>query len=386
MKKRFYELLVILGIALGGSGYVVKDNHQAEGTVYFSSQDGTLYALDVRNGKSKWHNKLSRAPIDAAPIVADGIVIQGVSSESALCAVDAATGALRWKYQVGAGPVFSPRISNKTVFVLSDNKASWDLTKPNFTTLHAIDLGTGQLKWTFRGGEQAAGTLASGNTSENCPIVHEGIVYFGGNDGTFYALDSQNGVVKWKYKSGFSFHSSPVWVKGNVYAGDDYGNLLALDAMTGALKWKTHDAFSIHTNIVTDNNCLFVPYDGPSALIAYSCEDGKKRWSFTPTSFIITAPLLVNGFIYLNSIDGRLYAIDSQKGSTVWTKSVYMPNTTPTVADGVMYVGSGNKLCALAADSGKEKWVFAAAGSVAKSACVQTLGGSVYRGLGGIHP
>ncbi|GAB3997687.1 hypothetical protein GCM10028807_43350 [Spirosoma daeguense] len=389
MTKLITQLPYLLGVLFSFSfinGQFTADNRAEGTTVYICSQDGTLYALDSRNGKAKWQNKLSRGPINAAPIVAEGLVIQGVSSESALCAVDATNGTLRWKYQIGTGPVFSARIADQTVFFLTDNAAPWDLTRKNFTTIHAVDIRTGQRKWSFQAGEQTKGILASGNATENCPIVNQGIVYFGGNDGTFYALDSQSGTLQWQYKSGYSFHSSPVFAKGNVYAGDDLGNLFAMDAKTGALKWKTRDSFAIHTNIATDNDYLFVPYDGPPALTAYSCENGSRRWSFTPTNFIGSAPSLIHDFIYINSNDGKLYAIDSRKGTSTWTKSIYQPNTTPTVVDGIMYVGSGNKLCALATQDGKEKWAFTATSPIIKSACVQTFNGSVYRGLGGIHP
>ena len=45
--------------------------------------------------------------------------------------------------------------------------------------MHAVDIETGLVKWTFGTGRWVFGT----------PVVVDGVVYFGSDDGHVYALD-----------------------------------------------------------------------------------------------------------------------------------------------------------------------------------------------------
>ncbi|AKD54701.1 hypothetical protein SD10_07040 [Spirosoma radiotolerans] len=355
-------------------------------TVFISSDNGTLQALNAKTGKAKWQCKLGKVQVNAAPIVSDGLVIMTTSEEAAILAFDATTGSLKWKKALPDGLIFSARITDKTIYALATNKAFWDYSDKNFTTLYALDMSTGNLKWSFQTGSQPTWAALS-NTDENCPLVCKGTVYFGGSDGLFYAINAEKGTIKWTYSAGVSFYSSPVCVDNVVYIGDANGSLLALDDSTGKLKWRVHDSYTIHAGIATDNKHLFVPYDGPASVAAYSLTDGSKRWLFTPSTFISSAPSVANGLLYLSSEDGMFYAIDTSSGLPKWkTRLLASQITVPTVVNNTIYVGGGRNMYALDASTGKQKWAFFAGGNVVKSACIQTQNGIVFRGLGAIQP
>ncbi|GAB3781162.1 hypothetical protein GCM10028818_34710 [Spirosoma horti] len=284
------------------------------------------------------------------------------------------------------GLIFSARITDKTIYVLASNRAFWDYSDKNFTTLYALDINTGNLKWSFQTGSQPTWSALS-NTDENCPLVCKGTVYFGGNDGLFYAINADKGTVKWTHSSGVSFYSSPVCVDDVVYIGDANGSLLALDDSTGNVKWQVHDSYTIHAGIATDNKHLFVPYDGPASLAAYSLKDGSKCWLFMPSTYISSSPSVANGLLYMSSEDGTFYAIDTQTGQPKWkTRLLASQLTVPTVVNDMIYIGGGKTMYALDVSTGKQKWAFSAGGHVVKSACIQTQNGDVFRGLGAIQP
>jgi PGF-CTERM protein len=79
----------------------------ADGTVYFGSDDGTLYAVDAATGEQEW--AFTHQPpyaVDSSPTVADGTVYVG-SQGGNLYAVDAATGRQEWAFTQPSGIVFS---------------------------------------------------------------------------------------------------------------------------------------------------------------------------------------------------------------------------------------------------------------------------------------
>jgi outer membrane protein assembly factor BamB len=379
----------LLRILLGVISLIVSSDPshaQSRQTVFISSDEGILYALDAGTGKARWRYTFDNVRMEASPIVSNGLVIVSTSSEAGVYAFDELTGLLKWKQRLPDGLIFSARIADKTVYALASHKAFWDLTGANYTTLYALDVRTGDLKWSFQAGDQI-NRAALSNPDENCPLVCHETVYFGGSDGQLYAIDSQSGGLKWSFLSGSPFYSSPIWLDGTVYAGDANGSLVAIDDLTGKLKWKIHDSYTIHAGISTDRKLLFVPYDGPASLVAYSPLDGSRRWTFSPNNFISSSPTVVNGLLYTSSEDGMFYALDCSNGVLKWKMNLLTSRiSAPTIVNNIIYLGAGNRMYALEANTGKQKWTFSIKGNVVKSACVQLADGTTFRGLGAVHP
>ena len=84
-----------------------------------------------------------------------------------------------------------------------------------------------KLLWTFK----------TGDAIKSSPVICNGIVYIGSNDGYIYAITS-NGKLKWKFNAGNSVESPPLIAQNTIYAGSLEGILFAIDAKTGSLKWK----------------------------------------------------------------------------------------------------------------------------------------------------
>ena len=73
-----------------------------------------------------------------------------------------------------------------------------------------------------------------------------------------------------------------------------------------------------------------------------------------------------DGALYVGSGDGYLYALDAQTGQEKWKFAAGKVDTSsPAVADGVVYFGSyddeGGALYAVDAKSGRQKWKFSEA-------------------------
>ena len=123
------------------------------------------------------------------------------------------------------------------------------------TAITPANIGQLQLKWAFV--VPGADGIASSQ-----PAAANGMLYFGGRNGLFYALDAVTGQTRWSFDSsavvgaavntllpnattdsGQSMpnllRDGPAVADGVVYFGDFYGFLYALDASSGRLLWAT---------------------------------------------------------------------------------------------------------------------------------------------------
>src|SRR5690606_22161761 len=123
---------------------------------------------------------------------------------------------------------------------------------------------------------------------ESSPALSNGVVFIGSRDGYLYALNANNGSLKWKYSTnGISMeHSSPVVDNGMVYVGGWYdvndvskaGSLLALDELTGELKWESLKGVGIGGRLLVLNGLLYVSADD-GYFHTFNALTGEELWS-----------------------------------------------------------------------------------------------------------
>ncbi|HXG23523.1 MAG TPA: PQQ-binding-like beta-propeller repeat protein, partial [Chthonomonadales bacterium] len=88
-----------------------------EGTLYVTSLDGKIYAVDATNGKRRW-TATTKASVCATPVVANGLVYVG-STDHIFYALEARNGRVRWKFDAGAPVLRAAAISGGTVCFLA---------------------------------------------------------------------------------------------------------------------------------------------------------------------------------------------------------------------------------------------------------------------------
>ena len=190
----------------------------AGGTVYVSSRDGKVHALDAGTGRLRWTYAIGGS-VDSGPAVAGGTVYVA-SDDDTVYALDAATGGLRWTYTTGDCVYSSPAVAGGTVYVGSDRRhgvrAGCRHRSPPLDLHHRSWRRHPAWRW-----RAAPSTSAA-------------------TDGTVYALDAATGRLRWAYTTAGSVDSSPAVAGGTVYVGGvdgDDGTVYALDAATGRLRW-----------------------------------------------------------------------------------------------------------------------------------------------------
>ncbi|WSA45394.1 serine/threonine-protein kinase [Streptomyces sp. NBC_01803] len=113
-----------------------------------------------------------------------------------------------------------------------------------------------------------------------------------------------------------------------------------------------------------------------------NAEPGERRWAFATGDAVVSSPAVVNGTVYVGSLDGSLYALNAGNGERRWAFATEeRVLSSPVVADGVVFVGSlDGRLYALDAESGERRWEFRTDDAVLSSPAVD--GGTVYVGSG----
>ena len=112
----------------------------------------------------------------------------------------------------------------------------------------------------------------------------------------------------WKFKANVTYkYDSPTIIDGVIYIECEDGNLYALDSESGQLKWKFKTERDIHN---TSDILEGVIYIGSDGLYALDSQSGYLKWKFKSEGAVLCSPVIRDGVIYFGANDGYLYAVE----------------------------------------------------------------------------
>lgn len=267
----------------------------SNGTVYFGSGDGTVYALDAGTGAVRWTFQTGDV-VHASPAVADGLVFIG-SWDTYFYALDATTGLEKWKVKTGEDPAFHNQIGIQSSAAVSNGIVYFGCRD---SKLYALDARTGDTKWIV----DNKGSWVIGS-----PAVAGGTVYFTTSDsGLFHAVDARSGSELLSLSFKWPMFSSPAVAGNLVYIGSHEGKLLAIDVAARKPAW------IFQTDASRQNGPALTAADGTpnygAAMPSMFFDDvvsGVQR--MLGVGAMLSSPVVVDDTIYVGSADGFLYAI-----------------------------------------------------------------------------
>lgn len=305
-------------------GYVLSSPAVSGDWVYVGSSDGRLYAIDRASGAERWTFS-SHGPIASSPAV-HGDLVYVSSLDGKVYAIERTTGKERWAFATkgerrftapgihGAIPrtelmpdpfdVFlsSPTIASNTVYIGSGDHH-----------VYALDARTGALRWKF----------AARDVIHASPAVANGLVFIGSWDRNLYALDAATGRERWRYTTGndttiynqIGIASSAAVAGGLVFVGGRDGHFHAVEALTGARKWvhDNHNGWTIGSPAVRDGVVYFATSDG-RRFKALDAATGAVRFDLANKAISFSSPALAGNVVYYGTSDGWLHAVDIQTG------------------------------------------------------------------------
>ena len=297
----------------------------SDGTVYISSFDDYVYALDCVTGAKLW-NYRTGGDIYTSPVIMDGVLYVS-SQDQKFYALNASTGTQIWsKFFLNGYHTSSAAVANGVAYFGGGDGY-----------IYALNATDGKTLWSFR----------TNCNPFSCPAVAEGIVYIGAIDtisGQMYALDAASGVKIWNFSTGTPNNmvwSSPAIVNGVVYFGSDDRQIYALDAATGEKIWNYTTGALTESSPAVVNGVLYIGANNGN-LYALMADTGAKIWSFAASNCIMSSPAVLDGVVYVGSTDNNVYAVNASNGYKLWSYttggSVY---SSPAVAKGgQVYIGS----------------------------------------------
>jgi outer membrane protein assembly factor BamB len=408
------------------------------GVVYFPDWGGNLWAVSAAGGRARWHrsvadytgvsgdiSRLSPAYWHGELITGDGALTNTATTGAYMFAVDARTGALRWKTKVDSDPAAivtsSAVVAGGIVYAGVSSNAEARPEDPTFRgSVFALDARTGKMLWKTY-------TVPDGYTggavwSSTAVVDHKrGLLYVstGNNystpDGTcgmpdetgctpppdsnhidsILALDLRSGAIVWsrptltadtwtvakRFGPDFDFGAGPnlftTTVNGKptevLGVGQKSGVYWALNPANGAILWATP-----------------IGPGGPLGGIEWgTATDGKRIYASIGNSGRLPYTLQGSGPHAGETITGGSWtALDAATGKILWQtpdpQGDFVDNSMINAAGGLVYVGSwapsGTNMYALEARTGAIRWAFASGGAVAGGPAI--VGGSLYWGSG----
>jgi outer membrane protein assembly factor BamB len=161
--------------------------------------------------------------MESTPAVADGVVYVGSiehhAAHGALFAIDAGSGVERWRFSTIGEVRSSPAVADGVVYIGSGGAHdAEDEQEPDRGSLYAVDAATGAERWRF----------AAGGAIDSSPAIVDGVVYVGSGDGSLLAIEAATGVELWRFQTDGEVGSSPAVVDGVVYVGSTDGFIYAV--------------------------------------------------------------------------------------------------------------------------------------------------------------
>lgn len=320
-----------------------------------------------------WATNVGGTPSYA--IIAQGEVIVTVSTSSGekLVALDQTTGSVVW------GPIAIANQNNATY----ENGRVFTFTGSVIApTLTAYDAATGDVDW----------STPISDFIDMIPTAADGLVFVTGYQAdTLYAFDEATGTKVWSQNGSGGLWGSPAVTADGVYT--TYGcTTYDVRPATGEVIWKqvasgpcgggrpavvanglvyspfvpnsySGDAYDAETG--TDEGSYTAATDPAFSasmgyylqsgnLVGVTLSDNTVQWSFAGDGHLFGNPIAVDQYVFIASVTGNLYAVDSATGTAAWTVtagSIGIGSNVPMMSalaagDGLLVVPVGNTVTA----------------------------------------
>src|SRR5262245_6515464 len=273
-------------------------------TVRNASVYGTkLYALNAADGSTLWSFDLAGVYYWSALCYENGRVF-ALNQDGLLRAFDGVSGTLIWSRQLPGQYSFSspPTVYQGVIYTGGAGSGG---------TAYAVSADTGVVLWTA--------PVANGDNSS--PAVTNDGVYVSYSCPNVYKLNPVNGAQIWRYTTGCSGGGgkTPAIYNGRLYVRDynpDYIFDSQTGGMAGSFLSKSVPAFSGNLGFFLNGPKGFGSY---GTLEARDVNTNIVQWSFAGDGHLQSSIVVVNGYVYVGSSLGKLYAVEAETGHEAWS-------------------------------------------------------------------
>lgn len=308
---------------------------QMQEKVVLGSSDDNVYAFDITTAKQLWKTSVKKS-ID---VIDYGNKIVVLSKDGNVSALDS-NGKIVWSIDlkninttINATNFYgmdknSKNIfvtSNKAVFKVGENTAeiiyledgiygrpAVDETSIYITAADKIEkLDTsGKILWTKK--------MSKGRWEADLLLTKKAL-YFASIDNNLYQLSPATGSIIWKYSTGGWIRSTPLLYNGYLYFGSNDGYFYKLNE-NGELQWEKYLGTPVATKpargIVGEKEAIYASgTDGK--LYALSVDDGTVLWTTSKSAGILSEPAFYKDRVAFAATDHFFYVHSVKKGCSI---------------------------------------------------------------------
>jgi outer membrane protein assembly factor BamB len=162
--------------------------------------------------------------------------------------------------------------------------------------------------------------------------------------------------------------AQPVSADGVVYVMDSDAVVSAFNTAEGRRQWRfdtrqeDDDSTNVGGGLALDQGTLYA-VNGLAEIVVLDAAKGTVRWRGSIGAPTRSAPTVVEGRIFVTTIEDRLLAMAAEDGRQLWTHQAANATTSilgrpaPAYADGLVVAGFGSgELATLRAETGNVVW------------------------------
>ena len=310
--------------------------------VYFATNTGDVQAYSLSGSGSAnptlWDFKTS-GPIYGSPAWAVVDLQERIfvgSTDGFLYCLDAGSGALVWKKDLGSAVFSSP-------IVFSLNGSQIVLTGSNDGNVYALKAGDGSTFWSqpfATGGYVFASPVFDAATSR---------VFVPSYDGNLYSIDAATGNQAWVQNIGPS-RITPAVAANRVFSLSNTGFIRAYDTTAGTALGangvgQTWGAASSPAVVPGSPSTMVFSFDNGNvwALRTQTTSTALATvWLRTLPDKVYSTPTISNGVVYVGCDNGNLYALNLLNGNILQTIALgATAQIAPAIGQGTLLIASG---------------------------------------------
>jgi outer membrane protein assembly factor BamB len=214
------------------------------------------------------------------------------------------------------------------------------------------ELATQSLTSSSQAGElddSLASVLTGSNPMFRGAPAHTGVLAGPGLDGNPYR--------SWRYDAGEDLRSTPAISGAVAYFGTRDGYLIALDLLTHQQKWDFDlSGFPVRSSPAIANRTVFI--SSGFTLYAIDADNGRELWNVDMAYAGESSPTVADGVVYVASKENNLYAFDTESGEQLWFfKTDGLLFGTPSLTDEAVIIGGDDgDLFAVDRENGHLHW------------------------------
>ena len=254
--------------------------------IYVGDYDGKMYCLD-KNGKKVWEFQTDAEINSSANFYQDKVLFG--SQDARLYCLDAKSGKLVWKHEAADQIRCTPTIVGDRTMIAGCDAQLHVINLKDGKAIHQVDIQS----------PTGATPAAFGND-----------VYFGTEQGVFFAANSKTGEVKWTFEDlyGIQLRGSAAVKDGLVIFGAFDRKIYALDMKTGKEKWSTLGKQNYEASAVIAGDKVVIPTSNGFVMIL-KLKDGSIITQRELAEDIIASPAVADQKVVIATKNGSIFCL-----------------------------------------------------------------------------